>query len=134
MLLQHLYLSQRSPRLPLSDIDELARTSRGRNAEFKVTGALLFDGTFFAQYLEGPEAALERLVQRIALDPRHEELRVLHHGALDGERLFPGWNMVYAVADELQSASDGLSLLGELSGADAVAQFIDWVPEWCRGG
>lgn len=133
-MLQYLYLSRRSSRLQLQEIDRIAQTSRGRNAELKISGVLLFDGLHFAQYLEGPASTLEPLVERIRVDPRHEDFRILHHAPTQAEPIFIGWSMVYAVTDELQAGPGGLSRLALLEGPRAVEQFVDWTPDWCRGG
>lgn len=132
-MLQYLYLSRRAARLQLPEIDRIAQTSRGRNAELKITGVLLFDGLHFAQYLEGPAASVGPLVERIRMDPRHEDFRVLHHGPHHGEPIFIGWSLVYAVTDELQAGPDGLARLAMLDGPQAVDQFVAWTPDWCRG-
>ncbi|WP_421854869.1 BLUF domain-containing protein [Novosphingobium sp.] len=75
-------------------VAEIVATSVARNAEAGVTGALLFTGTHFAQALEGDEAAIEVLMQRVSSDPRHEEIVIVEQGPLD-QRRFDQWSMVY---------------------------------------
>ena len=129
---QLLYLSRRSPSLTIPAIGPLAEAARSRNAALGVTGALLFDGRHFSQYLEGPSQALDTLMADIDLDPRHEDVRLLHRGVLETPRRFAGWHMVYAVADEWQLGPGGLVTLGALEGPQAVERFMRWAPAWAR--
>ena len=63
-----------------------------RNADLGVTGFLICARTWFAQVIEGPDASITALYDRIAEDPRHRDLQVVEHGAAD-RRLFPDWHM-----------------------------------------
>ena len=45
-------------------ITQILQTSRRKNKEQNVTGALLFDSGYFAQTLEGPRLAIERTFER----------------------------------------------------------------------
>ncbi len=60
-----------------NDLTQILAVSRGNNARFNVTGALLFSAGCFAQVLEGPLAAIERTFERIQRDPRHADITVL---------------------------------------------------------
>jgi len=63
-----------------------------RNADLGVTGFLICARTWFAQVIEGPDASITSLYDRIAADPRHRDLQVVEHGPAD-RRLFPDWHM-----------------------------------------
>jgi len=61
----------------------VSRTSRARNPELGIGGALLFDGESFCHWLHGPADAVNRLVTTIALDRRHVDFTVLHYGGVE---------------------------------------------------
>jgi hypothetical protein len=73
----------------LADIFSVARTNNKRAG---VTGALLVTDHWFVQALEGDEATVRGLYERIAKDARHDDVTVLETGAVDG-RVFGRWAM-----------------------------------------
>ena len=75
-----------------AEITQILQTSRRKNKEQNVTGALLFDSGYFAQALEGPRLAIEQIFERIQRDPRHGDVTVLS-SQTDGRRDFPEWSM-----------------------------------------
>lgn len=84
--------------IPMVEADaEIARIladARPRNLATKITGALLFSGSRFAQALEGPHEAVQNLLSRIGADKRHEQVRILYSRKAD-VRDFPTWGMAY---------------------------------------
>src|SRR5690606_41164378 len=52
----------------------------------------------FVQWLEGDEAAVRALFERIRHDPRHRLRRVAYQGPIR-DRLFPSWTMAFRRAD-----------------------------------
>ena len=73
----------------LADILKIARS---KNAELGVTGALMLYDDWFAQVLEGPQAAVEDLYARIKHDTRHDMIRLNEAGPAQ-KRLFGKWAM-----------------------------------------
>ena len=73
----------------LLDIHAAARDLNGIDG---ITGLLIFNGTHFLQWIEGPPQAIDDLVERLRRDPRHTafELREEHFA---DERLFGDWSM-----------------------------------------
>lgn len=69
--------------------------SRRRNPRLGVTGALLYNHGSFAQVLEGPLAAVERVFESIQCDPRHGDVTVIESGPI-ATRLFPDWSMAFS--------------------------------------
>lgn len=92
MLASLLYASTASTELDSGNVFEIIQTSARRNPTREITGFLLFDGREFLQYVEGPPAELDRLLDTLCDDPRHHSVRVLHCAACD-KRLFPKWAM-----------------------------------------
>jgi hypothetical protein len=88
-----------------AEINQILQTSRRNNKEQNVTGALLFDSGYFAQALEGPRPAIERIFERIQRDPRHGDVTVLS-SQTEGHRDFPEWSMAH-VAPPGGAASAG---------------------------
>ena len=81
---------------PAADQDrglgDILRVARTNNARLGVTGALLVYDNWFAQTLEGPEATVRALFERIRRDPRHDTVEVRGEG-LVAERVFARWAM-----------------------------------------
>ena len=69
------------------DVQDILHRSRSRNPLNDITGALLTDGTRFAQVIEGPSAAVRSLHSRIIHDWRHDRVVTLQH-TLTHVRLF----------------------------------------------
>jgi len=82
-----------------SDIDasiaSILSGARSANKAANVSGALLFNGTAFAQLLEGPIAAVEQIFEKIQCDDRHDNV-VLLRNAEAPDRIFEDWSMAYA--------------------------------------
>ncbi|KKW91992.1 BLUF domain-containing protein [Sphingobium chungbukense] len=76
-------------------IQEIVEVSLPRNRSLRVTGALLFTGQKFTQYLEGSPAAIAELKQSISRDARHEAIHTIAYGPFDHRR-FLGWSLAYA--------------------------------------
>jgi hypothetical protein len=81
-------------RLDLSDEDlnDIHQTARHLNVLDGITGLLLFDGSRFLQIVEGPEEAIDNLVERLRRDPRHSALEVRDEREVD-RRSFGDWSM-----------------------------------------
>ena len=72
----------------------LLAISRRNNEAQDTTGVLLYREGLFMQALEGPRAAVEDAMARIAADPRHTDVRVLDEEPLTARR-FGSWSMGY---------------------------------------
>jgi hypothetical protein len=81
-------------RLDLGD-EELAaihQTARHLNALDGISGILLFDGSRFLQIIEGAEDAVDTLVERLRMDPRHSAFEIRDERYVE-RRSFPDWSM-----------------------------------------
>jgi hypothetical protein len=76
-------------------VEAIVRVSRERNDALAVTGALLFSGGHFAQWLEGSRESVEELMASIARDQRHTDIAILEVGSAPARR-FPDWTLAYA--------------------------------------
>jgi hypothetical protein len=70
----------------------LLLVARANNAALNVTGALVLYDDYFAQVLEGPEAAVTRLFDKIKADSRHDHV-TLDQSQPTATRLFGRWAM-----------------------------------------
>ena len=121
-----------------AEIAAILARARRNNARNGITGALLFSAGFFAQVLEGPLAAIERVFERIQCDPRHGEVTILQAGPIE-RRVFPDWSMGFAGTDASDDDLTGNALARALAmgddgaGEDVVAALRALVlraPEW----
>lgn len=106
-LLRIVYVSRAPRPLAAADIAGIAAASRRRNAKVGLTGVLLHDGLRFFGVLEGPSRRVLACVERIALDPRHEALRIVREEPAP-ERRFADWSfpMPQAGGDDRPAAFD----------------------------
>lgn len=96
---QLIYRSRAQAYFSDDDLISLLRQCRTRNIEKNVTGLLLYGYGNFVQLLEGDETVvLDLYDNRIATDPRHQNLSVLHR-ATSTERLFKNWSMAFRPLD-----------------------------------
>ena len=95
------YVSRAVERLDQSELEAILRTARAANAQANVTGMLLYRSTAFLQVLEGPEAVVRALYERIRADARHFRVRTLIERPL-AERRFPEWSMGFRRIDETE--------------------------------
>lgn len=81
-------------RLDLADEEVAAihQTARHLNALDGISGLLLFDGARFLQIVEGTEDAIDNLVGRLRMDPRHSAFEVRDERYVE-RRSFPDWSM-----------------------------------------
>ena len=63
-----------------AEIDQICRQSRANNERDGITGVLVFDGQAFCQFVEGSQAAVSALRDRLERDRRHRDMRVLQFG------------------------------------------------------
>lgn len=70
----------------------MLQAARVANARSEITGALYLANGRFVQYLEGEEAAVAALFERIRRDRRHADCRVADRGPISA-RVYAGWSM-----------------------------------------
>jgi hypothetical protein len=108
-LTQLLYVSSATEPFSKPAILELLKTSRVSNERAQLTGLLLYRDGNFLQVLEGEEAAVEGLFEKISADRRHGGLLRLLKGEI-AEREFPAWSMAFRdLEDEALALEPGFS-------------------------
>jgi len=100
MLMMHslVYVSASDRRITGVDLQALMEQSRRHNAANDITGLLLHRSGTFLQFLEGSEAAVERLFASIEVDERHHDVVLVRRRTQPG-RQFPNWTMEYGDVD-----------------------------------
>ena len=94
MLVRLMYASRAVPAVDQEELLAILKKSKANNPKLGVTGVLCacFDSRVFMQVLEGGRSAVNRLYNRIAVDPRHTEVELLAYEEIS-ERRFAGWSM-----------------------------------------
>lgn len=122
--LYHLiYLSRLAPAESATCVANIVRVSRLRNQVARVSGLLVFDGARFCHYLEGPAATVGTLAERIRLDSRNTDFRILHEAEFGGPRLLTHYGLEYALSHE-----GHLECFEESSGPTSYLLFRDLIP------
>ena len=118
------YVSSATSKMTQDELDQISRISAHNNAKVAVTGVLLLCGDFFFQILEGPEDAVDQVMERIRKDPRHKDIQLLKVEQFDLERQFADWSMrtvfldtindtlVLAIRMMLATLAESRSILG----------------------
>lgn len=114
----------------LHDFDDdellsLLTRARTANQRYGITGMLVYASRSFLQVLEGEDAFVEKVWDRVRLDDRHTGLRVLSDGPVQ-QRSFGEWTMGFwhPDAEDLEEhvpgyrAADGYPFVS----ADLVAE------------
>src|ERR1700750_2674825 len=103
-----IYISTKNT-LPDGEIFKIHDQAQRNNARDDLTGVLLFNRSYFLQYLEGEREQVTHAFTVIAGDDRPRQLNLLHFADIE-ERGYPDWSMglldtaspaLRAVLDEL---------------------------------
>ena len=86
------YLSRASAPLSADDLLQLLQQCHQNNTAKGLTGMLLFGNDTFLQSIEGDKSVVEPLIERIAQDPRHQNVKILRRDEIS-ERQFSDWSM-----------------------------------------
>lgn len=97
------YASEASVRESVyAEMEKIRASAVRHNEPAGVATALLYQSGWFVQWKEGPGDGLLRIMARVAGDPRHRNLRVVHRSR--GPRLLDGpWSMAIVRCDERAS-------------------------------
>lgn len=95
-----MYASQASIRHSVyQEMEKIRASALRHNEPAGIATALLHQSGWFVQWKEGPAAALQGIMERVANDVRHFDLRVVHRSR--GPRLLTGpWSMAIAQCNE----------------------------------
>ena len=120
-----------------AELSRILRAARAKNAGLGITGALMLYDGWFAQVLEGPQAAVSALFDRIKSDPRHTGVEVLQSRPAD-KRAFDRWAM--ALVGEhgdpdipLMASGDGVAAGGAWRTSAAQEDLLGVLRQCTRG-
>ena len=94
MLIQSVYTSAAIQPMPKSKLYKILWDSRVRNKLADVTGLLVYVDGNFLQVLEGEEAVVSTLLEKISKDLRHYDVKVVYKAVIE-KRTFNAWQMAY---------------------------------------
>lgn len=84
-------IKDRSVRMP-AGLSDIVRVSSKHNPELQITGIISYREGQYLQVLEGPYAAVDKLMAKITSDPRHEDIWVFLEKNVT-ERSFDNWGV-----------------------------------------
>lgn len=93
------YISRTEAAVGHDDMTTILAASNQNNLVNGVTGYLFYMDRVFVQYLEGDEATIWNLYEKIRADARHTDVEVIAQGPLN-HRLFTGWSMGFRSLDQ----------------------------------
>jgi hypothetical protein len=96
-----IYCSRAADGVDRADVERIVASSRRNNPARGITGVLVCGSGVFFQWLEGPRAEIEKLIEILHADPRHHDIVFLNQGEEVRERLYPGWDMEDVSADDI---------------------------------
>ena len=98
MFHQVVYISRATKLLSTEDLSNLLKKARQRNAEYSLTGMLLYKDQSFIQLLEGGKVSLDLIYDAIKKDQRHTRVKTIIERETD-TRTFKNWSMGFANLD-----------------------------------
>ncbi len=119
MLIRVMYVSTIASSLGVDAMTRLVAAAQRRNRQLDLTGALLKCDGHFAQVLEGRDEEVDKMMAKIAADPRHSNLHVTHCGSIS-RRHFPDWDMAFIISPDC-----GSDVLGYLDKSVTPEQFME---------
>lgn len=89
-----IYSSIASGEVNFDTVGEILTHAVKRNKENYITGMMIYDGHSFLQCIEGDDLVINKLWEKLNIDPRHYALHI-NGEEHDEKRLFSNWNMGY---------------------------------------
>lgn len=86
------YISKAAVGFNLPELKELSEIASECNQQHEISGYLYFEKGYFLQYIEGENTIVDRLLDNIKKDKRHEVLNIQAITEI-GARKFPTWHM-----------------------------------------
>lgn len=115
------YRSSPVPEVGGRQLDDIFAISIRNNRRDGISGALAVVGDHFVQVLEGEPVCLDRLLERLSVDPRHRDMRILDRRAVTAT-LFTSWAMARIMPRHLSERA--LDVLGKSGTAAQVVSLM----------
>lgn len=123
------YASRATASFDHARLVDLLTESRANNSRDGITGMLVYSEPDFIQILEGPDAAVRALLERIGRDPRHTDVRVLLDEQVT-ERKYATWSMGYEPSIPGDGSGDAVTALQEPVDEETTRQSTDALSGW----
>lgn len=94
MIYYLIYCSSANHIFSEQELADILTVSRANNTSLNVTGILLYSNGNIAQVLEGEQAVVKNLYEKIEKDQRHRNVLLLASGEF-AERSFSEWSMAF---------------------------------------
>ncbi|MDQ2963362.1 MAG: BLUF domain-containing protein [Pseudomonadota bacterium] len=94
MPFQLIYSSAANGDMPRHELEKILAQARARNRSLDVTGLLVYVDGVFLQILEGEREAVSKLMEKIAHDPRHRDVKGFREADTE-HRSFASWQMAF---------------------------------------
>ncbi len=106
------------------EVNKILSVAVKNNKQNDITGMLIYTNRAFVQMLEGEEATVKALYDKIYRDGRHENLRIFYEGYIQ-HRTFNGWSMA---SQSLQPAIEEHEEIGQLIGDKEPISLVQTKP------
>ena len=114
------------------ELKDIIEACRRNNPPFGVTGALLFNQSYFAQVLEGDRKAVTETFCRICSDPRHSDLVILEARPIT-QRRFANWSMGFVSAEVAEEVHRRYCISSQFNPAKMTADsLLGFMVELCE--
>ena len=100
-LYEIIYVSLACQPMQEDELTQLLDKARQHNQSVNVTGMMIYHRREFLQLLEGERDDVIALYEKIAADPRHQQIHKLWDGTIE-ERSFSGWTMAFVTPEGLE--------------------------------
>ncbi len=101
------YVSKATQHMGMLSLMRLIGQAVSVNKAIGATGVLFYENEWFGQILEGPRSEIMALWEKIKLDPRHHQVRLIGIEEIS-QRHFPNWSMRFIGAEELSDKAPEL--------------------------
>ncbi|MEI2269619.1 BLUF domain-containing protein [Microbacterium sp. No. 7] len=123
------YASRATASFDHARLVDLLTESRANNSRDGITGMLVYSEPDFIQILEGPDAAVRALLERIGRDPRHTDVRVLLDEQVP-ERKYATWSMGYEPTVPGDGSGDAVTALQQPVDEQSTRRSTDALGDW----
>ncbi len=120
------YCSRAADRVDDAEVNRLIEAAQRHNRTCGITGVLVFGSGVFFQWIEGPEAAVRKLMASLHSDPRHYDIVALDQSEEKRERLYPNWQMERVSAEDIHEVlQDALENAEDENNIAALNRILD---------
>ena len=124
--IQLIYVSERCASTDDAAINKIKLRAEPNNHRRNITGALLYTGHYFLQYLEGEAAVVDALYASICRDTRHTNVRLLLRKSIT-QRDFSRWSLGVKKLLDNSENQDFVAVLNMIGQASKVSESqLEW--------